>query len=209
MNNKCYIGSSDNVKKRFRTHKRALKLGIHHSAPLQRAWNKYGQDNFEFLILKITDKQSKLADEQVYIDEYKPAYNVSRSSTAPMAGRKHKEETKSKMSSWKRPKGLDHHLTGKKQSEDHKQKLAISKRGSKRSAETRKKMSDTAKLLNRYKDLQESIENNKTPVMDNQGNKFPSAKDAAAYHGVSQQTICDILKGRHYMTRKKVTFKYE
>lgn len=61
VNNKFYIGSSVNINIRFREHKRCLELGTHVNKHLQSAWNKYGSNNFEFIILEkyknITNKE--------------------------------------------------------------------------------------------------------------------------------------------------------
>ena len=46
---KAYVGSSTNIKERITTHKRMLNRGNHHCSHLQRAWDKYGQNQFEFV----------------------------------------------------------------------------------------------------------------------------------------------------------------
>ncbi len=47
-----YVGSSVNVEKRWSTHIAVLVRKKHHSAALQRAWNKYGAGRFVFKILR-------------------------------------------------------------------------------------------------------------------------------------------------------------
>jgi len=49
---KNYYGSTTNFKKRVKDHKYLLHRNKHHSSHLQNAWNKYGEDAFEFVILK-------------------------------------------------------------------------------------------------------------------------------------------------------------
>lgn len=71
VNNKSYIGSSNNIKRRWKQHINLLNKGEHHSIKLQRAWNKYGQDNFKFEILEECDVEKLLYLEQFYIDKYK------------------------------------------------------------------------------------------------------------------------------------------
>ncbi len=44
INNKIYYGSSKHIKK----HKSQLKNNKHHCLYLQRAYNKYGANNFEY-----------------------------------------------------------------------------------------------------------------------------------------------------------------
>lgn len=60
VNGKFYIGSSRNIDKRLREHKRELRLNIHINPHLQSAWNKYGSENFTFeIILLIENEEEK------------------------------------------------------------------------------------------------------------------------------------------------------
>lgn len=69
-NNKRYIGSTVNFKRRIGKHKWALKNNIHKNKALQRDYNYYGADVFEYKILKKC-KPSQLKEyEQDYIDLY-------------------------------------------------------------------------------------------------------------------------------------------
>jgi len=71
LNGKVYIGSSKNIKQRFRQHLSDLKNNNHHSIHLQRSWNRYGKNNFEFSIIKeITYKNDLLTNEQYYIYKF-------------------------------------------------------------------------------------------------------------------------------------------
>lgn len=87
INKKIYIGkTSMDFSSRWKIHIRKLKTGSHHSKPLQNAFNKYGIDNFEFVILEkvprveLIDKQYLLDLEQIYLNAYQPfqkkGYNV-------------------------------------------------------------------------------------------------------------------------------------
>lgn len=69
-NNKRYIGQTINFNIRKSTHLRNLRNNSHHSQKLQNAWNKYGEDNFEFNVHEVTIN----AIEELYyleIDEIK------------------------------------------------------------------------------------------------------------------------------------------
>lgn len=81
INGKIYIGSSSNINNRIKQHKYLLRKTIHKNKYLQNAWNKYGESNFEFLIIKETvlDKDSLLKLEQKYIDKMdkKLIYNLT------------------------------------------------------------------------------------------------------------------------------------
>ena len=55
INNKRYIGRTCNPDTRKKRHFRELEKNKHHCIFLQRAFNKYGKDDFEFSILKEVD----------------------------------------------------------------------------------------------------------------------------------------------------------
>ena len=52
INHKKYIGQSANIEMRWRSHKSELRRNVHINDYLQKAWNKYGEDNFQFYILE-------------------------------------------------------------------------------------------------------------------------------------------------------------
>jgi len=55
QNPKSYIGVSFNFTQRKMEHLRRLKRNAHHNKPLQMAFNKYGQDSFDFVVLHQCD----------------------------------------------------------------------------------------------------------------------------------------------------------
>lgn len=55
VDNKSYIGSSKNILQRFGQHKYSLRKGTHYNHHLQSSFNKYGEDNFTFGILELTE----------------------------------------------------------------------------------------------------------------------------------------------------------
>lgn len=66
---KMYIGSSKNVRERWTQHKCLLNKGKHHSLKLQRAWDKYGANSFEFFVIE--QNPANLIDaEQRWINNY-------------------------------------------------------------------------------------------------------------------------------------------
>lgn len=72
ITNKFYVGHSIDINKRFNAHKSYLKRGIHYCVYLQRSWNKYGEDNFEFIIIKDSlSEEESIILEQYYIDNFK------------------------------------------------------------------------------------------------------------------------------------------
>lgn len=78
ITNDFYIGSSRNCGKRFSTHYRELKLGIHDNSKLQNSWNKYGETNFYFSTLIECDVDSLFQVEQQYINTLNPQFNIAR-----------------------------------------------------------------------------------------------------------------------------------
>ena len=78
INNKVYIGSTSvSFKKRFNLHLHTLKNNYHKNKHLQHAWNKYGENNFEFNILLVCD--NTLEEEQKIINSYdfEDLYNIN------------------------------------------------------------------------------------------------------------------------------------
>lgn len=52
VNNKTYVGSSKDINRRIKTHKRELAEGSHNNRKLQKDYDKYGDENFEYTILE-------------------------------------------------------------------------------------------------------------------------------------------------------------
>lgn len=70
-NNKNYIGSSDNIMRRLKTHERELEQGSHNNRRLQHDYDKYGSGFFEFRVVFIDIPKEKLtAYEKVAIYLY-------------------------------------------------------------------------------------------------------------------------------------------
>lgn len=69
INNKIYIGSAKNLRKRFVQHISNLRLNKHHSIHFQNAWNKYKEENFEYNVIELVEDISiLLVREQYYLD---------------------------------------------------------------------------------------------------------------------------------------------
>lgn len=62
-----YIGSSKAIEKRWRQHLRELGADSHHSAHLQRAWNRYGCNAFRFVVLEQCGEDERLDREQAWL----------------------------------------------------------------------------------------------------------------------------------------------
>lgn len=69
IDNKCYIGSTVmTFEKRMLHHLSHLRGNKHKNKYFQNEWNKYGEDNFEYDILEICEKENCLNREQYYLD---------------------------------------------------------------------------------------------------------------------------------------------
>lgn len=70
ITNQLYIGSTTmTFVKRCQHHINRLRSGKHKNLYLQRSWNKYGEDNFEFSIVEICTKDLSLVQEQIWINK--------------------------------------------------------------------------------------------------------------------------------------------
>ncbi|HWQ32448.1 MAG TPA: GIY-YIG nuclease family protein [Blastocatellia bacterium] len=68
-NGKIYVGSAVDLRARWHQHRLSLRRGNHRNRHLQKAWNKYGEANFEFSILELTGRSNLLSAEQSWIDQ--------------------------------------------------------------------------------------------------------------------------------------------
>jgi len=144
INDKYYIGSAINLSKRRSNHFSDLRRNVHSNIHLQRAYNKYGEMNFKFILVELVDDSTTiLAREQYYIDLYnasddKYGYNIC-SIAGSNLGRIFDDVSKEKMSISakkrkaskstkeilsKAHKGEKHPFYGKKHSEESKHKMS-------------------------------------------------------------------------------------
>ena len=77
-NGKTYVGASTHVDDRWRHHRYALRHGHHGNPHLQRAWLKYGEESFDFVLLEELPRDKVLLQErEVYwISQLKAEYNI-------------------------------------------------------------------------------------------------------------------------------------
>ena len=131
-----YAGSSADVHRRLDVHCRALRGEYHINSHLQNAWNKYGENAFEFNVLLYCDPELLLVFEQLAIDQ-SGHYNLS-----PTAGNnlgiKHTEEAKTNMSA---SQTGNQNALGCTRSDETRARLSKARMGRKTSAETRAKQS--------------------------------------------------------------------
>jgi len=81
-NGKFYIGSAKDIDRRWWEHKNDLKKNKHKNPKLQHAWDFYGENSFEFIILENVIECELFKREQFYLDMFKPymrdiGYNIT------------------------------------------------------------------------------------------------------------------------------------
>ena len=147
VSGKVYVGSAAvSITRRWDVHRRGLRSDKHPNKHLQAAWNKDGEQSFEFFVLEECLSDDCVSREQHWIDLLKATsrrfgYNMvaragSRRGTtateqtrarqsAAIKGKKHTPETKSKMSATRKGRKMP------PRSAEHCAKISASKKGRK------------------------------------------------------------------------------
>ncbi len=227
INGKYYIGSSKDIKKRWSYHTQDLNKNTHNNIHLQKSWNKYGQDNFEFVVVEEVVLEKLLIVEQKYLDkltlEKDKCYNLSF-----IAGKvEMTDEIRKRLSLLN--KGKNHPQYGTHKTEETKQKLRDKRKDYIFSDETKRKISESVMGTNNgFYGKQHSIENrNKSkercitlfknkrnhPRFDftiytffnkNTKEKFVGNRyDFYIKYNINDGRVCDLIKGRVKSILKK------
>ena len=202
VDDKVYVGSTVDMKNRWKCHRYQLRVGTHHSPHLQFAWNKYGEDSFRHTILAECPERERDALEQSWIDSLRSSVSACGYNQCPVVGSRsglpHSEETKAKMS--RAHKGrvrsaihcqrigdaqrgrklspehiakMSAALKGRKHSPESIRKSVEARRGFRHSAETRARFSEIAKLR-----PPPSVETRKKLSIAGRGRKWSDAQRA-------------------------------
>lgn len=141
-----YVGSSEDVPRRWSTHRSQLKRRIHHSQLLQERWNCLGPEGFEFSILKLIDDEEHLIEaEREYLKTGDFIFNAAFPMKNPMKGRRHSPESIALMK--KNRTGKPGRAKGSIFTEEHRSKLAAAAKGKKRPSSGRTLTSEQAKRM--------------------------------------------------------------
>ena len=127
INGKYYVGSSIDIAKRISIHLHHLRTNKHHSILLQRAWNKYGEENFKFNIIEEVANQSELVKiEQKWIDASNCCNSKFGYNLHPIAG-----SSRGIKRTEKQIRAMSERLTGRIISEEWRQRISEGLRGNK------------------------------------------------------------------------------
>lgn len=167
INGKVYIGSTTKTfKTRWQEHRNQLRGNRHYNSYLQHAWNKYGEENFEFEIIQQCYVFNCTKCEQKWIDHYQACnreYGYNRRPKAennlgikfgPLT-EEHKKKIGQALKGKPNPavyseearNRMGEAMRGKKFSPEALAKRSVSRRANKTpySEEVRKRMSESAK----------------------------------------------------------------
>lgn len=202
VNAKVYIGSSNNIEERISRHFYMLRNNKHHSSHLQNAFNKYGEENFKFHILKECREKDLIKWEQVYMNKYQatcPAcgYNVSLKAGRVVLN----EDSRKRVTEANR---------GRNVSIETRKKLSEIGKNRKYSEETRRKMSETRKghkynlgnkLSEEHKKKISKVHKGKK-LSEETKKKISEANKGKKLSGETRKKLGETKKGNKYMLGK-------
>jgi group I intron endonuclease len=228
-NGKVYIGQTKNLRKRWDEHKYELRKGVHHSTHMQRAWTKFGEENFKFSVIEECSTENADTSEKKWISFYDSA-NKLKGFNLDLGGgtcKELSEESKIKIGIKNKinyhagvkdllnsPEAIEKRSksnTGKKRNEEFRKKMSViasEKTGSKNSFygrkhtdEYKKKSSERFKGRARRPHKPLIAINIKT----NEILTF-SSRIEAEKHGFNRTGICEVLRGK-WSSYKGYSFK--
>lgn len=136
VNGKVYVGSAVSLGRRWRHHRSSLRRNLNRSIYLQAAWNKYGEEAFDFNVIEYVDEAARLIErEQYWIDFLRSAvrgfgYNISPTAGSTL-GIKLTDDARRKISL----AGM-----GRRPTEETRQRLSAAQKGRQISLDQRKKI---------------------------------------------------------------------
>lgn len=149
VNGHCYIGCSTNIHLRWYGHRWMLRHSEHPNIILQRAWDKYGESAFEFLLLEeVALKDQLRVREAHHVLLLSSEYNISRPSEETNKF-EHSPETLALLSRLAKERGISDFMrqrqrettTGRPRPLWVKQKISITHMGMRPTEETKAKIS--------------------------------------------------------------------
>ena len=203
VNGKSYVGQSLDLRHRHNEHISLLKRGLDGCILLQKAWNKYGEENFMYEIICLCNPEELDILEIKHIkkfDSYHNGYNCNKGG-AGNSGFNHSDITKRKIAISSK---------GRKPTQETLRKMSLAQQGRNMSAAHRKALSNswTAERKQHLSETRSGVNNpnfgrcgrdscNAAPVISNFGNFFFTAVDAAKWCGLKSATnISSCINGK-------------
>lgn len=136
VSSKTLVGSSVDIDTRWGVHRHHARKNTHNNPHFQRAWNKYGEDAFEFRVLEECPENMLLLREDAWM-QYLDSLTTGRGYNMKNATRTvFTEELRSHISEA---------LKGKPKTEEHKRSLSLANIGKTHGPEYKKAMSESCK----------------------------------------------------------------
>lgn len=191
VNHKKYVGLTKDVSERWRHHKHDLRRGTHVNKHLQSAWNKYGENAFKFYILEEVPEADLREAEIAWIKKL-DAFHSGYNKTAGGDGQRERFLTDAERK--------------------HLSEINLGERnpnyGLKRSAETKRKMSDAMKgkqhgpmseahrqAISRGNKGKPRPWHNRPVIWIETGQTFPSISTASEQTGYAIDGISKVCRG--------------
>lgn len=196
INGDRYIGSSQDIGMRFCRHLSELKHKRHHSVHLQRAWNKYGEKNFEMEPLIFCDEDKTLLFEQILLDELDPEYNIAECAEASARGAKRSKETRQRISEAQK---------GRKRTSESVKRSALGHVGLSHTEKTKKAISKSITEWHKTKNGKLAVEKLKRATQRKvkcleTGKIYLSIKSAAEDLNVNRAKVSAVARGERSHT---------
>lgn len=182
-NGKIYVGSAVRLSRRWWTHRSDLRKGNHHSSKLQRSWAKHGEENFSFEVLLYAGRDDLIFYEQRAIDTLKPDYNICLTAGSCL---------------------------GVKHTARQAELIRAAHLGSKRSAESRARMSQAQKALGRTGIDRALRQYWSRPENSKAGKPLPEHHRLAIKRGSQKKVLMpEHLEKLEAARRRKATLSYD
>jgi len=204
-NGKVYIGSTIGFEKRWNQHRSDLRSCVHHNIYLQRSWNKYGEDVFEFGVLEYLDNFGGLPSAEqfwmdIYREEGRELYNIGECVDCPWRGQERSKEHKRKLSEANLGKVLSEETRqrmsnsgkGRVFSKEHRRRIGDARMGMVFSEEHRRRLSKAGAKF--YPDF----------IHEETGKIIPAGRNLKALckeQGLTQQRMSEVSRGKRLSHR--------
>lgn len=198
VNGKIYIGKTGmNFGDRWDCHRSLLRNNKHDNSYLQHAWNKYGENAFEFIIVEECTVDELNDKEKYWIQYYKDqglAYNILDGGDGlDNLGTHLSEETKRKIGEKNRVNNL-----GKKHSEETKRKMSESHKGYKPTPEAIAKTAEASRKAMQANPPLAKLTPDDVREIRKLNEEGVKSKDIAEQFNVTYQCIRDVILGKRW-----------